>query len=308
MKILVYGIGGVGGYFGGKLANAGFDTTFIARGNHLKAIKEKGLYVKSIYGDFYTRPTFATSDIREAKAPDLIVLATKNWQVAEVSVLLNEVIHKDTVILPLQNGVNATDKLMKVLPEQNVLAGLCKIISFIEAPGKIWHKAFHPQIIFGELNNTKSKRISAIKKVFDRAGFDNYIAENIQLEQWRKFLFIATISGIGGLTRMQIGINRSDVGVRKLMEQTALEIKALANAKGIGLTNTDVENAFRAIDKQAADTTASMQRDIMERKPSELEDFNGYIVRESQKYALPAPVNTFIYTCLKPMENVARKL
>lgn len=307
MKIVVYGIGGVGGYFGGKLANAGYNTTFIARGNHLKAIKENGLFVKSIYGDFHTAPSYATSDISEIKDPDLVILAIKTWQVEEIAQLLKPVIHNETIILPLQNGVNTPQKLLQTLPAQNILAGLCKIISFIEAPGKIWHKAFHPQVIFGELNNRKTARVQNLKNMFDNAGFDNFIPENIQLAQWQKFLFIATISGIGALTRMDIGISRTDKGVRNLMEQTAQEIKTLANAKGIPLTNKDIQNTFTAIDKQAPNTTASMQRDIMEGRPSELEDFNGYIVRESEALGIAAPVNSFIYTCLNPMEKMARK-
>lgn len=307
MKIVVYGVGGVGGYFGGKLAAAGFNTTFIARGAHLEAIKENGLEVKSIYGDFLVKPAHATSDINQVSESDLILLATKNWQVTEVSSELKKVIHDNTVILPLQNGVNATEKLIEVIPAKNVLSGLCKIISFIESPGKIWHKAFHPQVIFGEQDNSKSDRIKEIKEIFDRAGFDNTIPDNIQLEQWRKFLFIVTISGIGALTRMEIGINRSDSGVREIMKQTAVEIKQLANAKGIALADTDIARTFEAIDKQAGNTTASMQRDIMEGKPSELDDFNGYVVKESIKYGLDAPVNTFIYNCLKPMEELARK-
>ncbi|WP_340199702.1 2-dehydropantoate 2-reductase [Ascidiimonas sp. W6] len=307
MKIVVYGTGGVGGYFGGKLAKAGFNTTLIARGEHLKAIKKNGLFVRSIYGDFHVNPTFATSDVREVKNPDLILLATKNWQIPEVSLHLREIIHKETMVLPLQNGVNATDKLVEVLSEKNVLAGLCRIISFIEGPGKIWHKAFHPQILFGELDNSKTQRIKKVKAIFDAADFDNQIPGDIQLEQWRKFLFIATISGIGSITRMEIGVNRADKGIRQIMEETAQEIKALANAKGVALSDTDIAQTFAAIDKQAPNTTASMQRDIMNGKPSELDDFNGYVVKESKKYGLKSPVNSFIYTCLKPMEKMARK-
>ncbi|XLS28804.1 ketopantoate reductase family protein [Flavobacteriaceae bacterium M23B6Z8] len=308
MKIVVYGIGGVGGYFGGKLAKAGLDTTFIARRAHLEAIKENGLVVKSIYGDFKATPTAITWDIANVPDPDLIILATKTWQVSEIASKLRKHINKETMILPLQNGVNTTEKLLRALPEKNVLAGLCRIISYIESPGVIRHKAFHPQVLFGELDNSKSQRTKEIKALFDKADFDNEIPEDIHLERWRKFLFICTISGIGALTRMEIGINRSDKQIRTLMEQTASEIIALANAKGVALHEKDLEKTFAAIDKQAADTTASMQRDLMEGKPSELDDFNGYVVKESQKYGLQTPVNSFIYHCLQPMERKARGL
>lgn len=308
MKIVVYGTGGVGGYFGGKLAKTGCDITFIARGAHLKAIKENGLSVKSIYGDFKVQPSTVTWDLSNVENPDLILLATKTWQVPEIAEKIRNHMHEETMVLPLQNGVNTTEKLLKVLPEKNVLAGLCRIISYIESPGIICHKAFHPQVLFGELDNSKSQRTEEIKKLFDKADFDNQIPEDIHLEKWRKFLFICTISGIGALTRMEIGVNRSDKGVRSLMEQTAEEIVALAKAKGVALAEKDIEQTFEAIDKQAADTTASMQRDLMQGKPSELDDFNGYVVKESKKYGLKTPVNSFIFHCLQPMERKARGL
>ena len=306
MKIVVYGIGGVGGYFGGKLAQTDHHITFIARGEHLEAIQKNGLYIKSIYGDFMAKPDLATDDILEAASPDLILLAVKSWQVEAVAQHLKPIVGDNTLVLPLQNGADNADKLLKIFDRKNVLTGLCKIVSFIEGPGKIHHKGFHPQVIFGELNNQKTERLQAVKKVFDTALFDNKIPEDIHLEIWRKFLFITTISGIGALTRTDIGGIRSDNYIRALMLKTAAEIVAVANAKGIALSQTDIENTFKALDDQAPDNTASMQRDIMEGKPSELDNFNGYIVREGEKHHIPTPVNEFIYYCLLPMETKAR--
>ena len=306
MKIVVYGIGGVGGYFGGKLAQTNNHITFIARGRHLEAIKANGLHVKSIYGDFTAHPAMVTDSILEVDTPDLILLSVKSWQVIPVAKVLKAVVGKNTLVLPLQNGADNADKLLTVFERTNVLAGLCRIISFIAAPGKIHHKAFHPQVLFGELNNEKTVRVQAVKSVFDAAGFDNRIPGDIHTEIWRKFLFICTLSGIGGLTRAKVGVMRSDAYIRNLMVQTAQEIVAVANTKGIALTQTDIDKTFDAIAGQDPNTTASMQRDIMEGKPSELEDFNGYIVREGKKYGISVPVNEFIYRCLLPMENVAR--
>ncbi|NER14585.1 2-dehydropantoate 2-reductase [Leptobacterium flavescens] len=307
MNIAIYGIGGVGGYFGGKLAKAGFNTTFIARGAHLEAIRKNGLEVKSIYGDFKTSPTLATDDISTLKDADLILLGVKSWQVEDIARQIKPYLHKETVVLPLQNGADNADKLLSVLEDHQVLAGLCRIISFVESPGIIKHAAFHPQVLFGEMNNEKTDRVKEIKSVFDQADFDNRIADDIHLEIWRKFLFIATISGIGGLTRSVIGIMRESKGIRKIMEDTAQEIVQVANKKGIALSHQDVENTFKAIDKQTYDTTASMQRDIMEGKASELENFNGYIVKEGERLGVSTPINAFIYHCLLPMEEKARE-
>ena len=152
MKIVVFGVGGVGGFFGGKLANAGFDVTFIARGENLKAIKENGLQIKSIQGDFKVHPN-VTDNINEISNIDLVILAVKSWQIDAIAKQLIPVISKNTMVLPLQNGADNADRLRAILPEKSVLAGLCKIVSKIESPGVINHFEFEPEIIFGESDN-----------------------------------------------------------------------------------------------------------------------------------------------------------
>ena len=305
MKIIVIGAGGVGGYFGGKLAKAGFDVTFIVRGTHLDAIKNNGLQIKSIDGDFTVHPK-VTATIKDVKDPDLIILGVKSWQVLNVAQQLKSILNKNTMVLPLQNGADNADKLASVLDRQNVLAGLSRIVSKIEAPGIINHFAFEPQINFGEYNNEKTERVKILKAAFDKAGFKNSVSEDIHLDIWRKFLFIATISGIGALTRVVFGVMREDEAIRKMIHQTAIEIMNVANAKGINLTKKDIEIAIRAIDNTDYNTTASMQRDVMEGRPSELENFNGYIVKQGELLGIKTPVNSFIYQCLVPQENKAR--
>ncbi|MCM8569393.1 2-dehydropantoate 2-reductase [Gramella jeungdoensis] len=307
MEILVYGIGGVGGYFGGKLADAGFEVSMIARGEHLKAIRKHGLEVESINGDFKVRPKLATDDVAEVPKPDLVILGIKSWQIPEVARNLKPVIGENTLVLPLQNGANNVEKLLEVLPEKNVLAGLCFVVSFIEKPGKIKHVAFDPKITFGEIDNSRTTRIEKIKSIFDQAGITNTIPENIQLEIWKKFLFICTVSGIGGLTRVSIDKIRESEFLYDMMRKTAEEMKEVGNAKGIPLTDKHIEMVFEIINSQPKGNTASTQRDIMQGKPSELENFNGYIVKEGEKYGIETPVNQYIYECLKPIEAEARK-
>ena len=307
MNIVVYGIGGVGGFFGGKLAKAGNKITFIARGAHLEAIKKKGLTVKSIDGDFVARPTQVVDSVEGLEEVDLILLAVKSWQLAEVAQQILPIVSKKTLIIPLQNGADNVEKLVRILPQENIVGGLCRIISKVESPGVINHFAFHPQIIIGELNSQLSSRLIAVKKIFAEAGVDCQVSEDINAAIWTKFLFIATISGIGGLTRAVIGVMRDDAFIRNMMQQTAEEILAVAKAKQINIDHTTIEKAFLAIDKQAYNSTASMQRDIMEGKPSELEEFNGYIVKEGMRLGIETPINQFIYACLLPMEKKARK-
>jgi len=307
MNIVVFGAGGVGGYFGGKLAQAGNHVTFIARGKHLQAIKNNGLQVKSVNGDFIVRPK-VTDDVSTVKNPDLVILGVKSWQLEDVAIQLKPVINKTTMVLPLQNGADNADRLRNILPHENVLAGLCKIVSRVESPGIIDHFAFDPEIVFGEYDSERTARIQEVGKLFDKANIKNRISEDIHLDIWKKFLFIVTISGIGAITRSVYGDIREDDYLRQIMYQTANEIVAIANAKAIDLTNDDIELILKIIDNFNHDTTASMQRDFMAGRPSELENFNGYIVKQGKELHVTTPVNSFIYHCLLPQENKARGL
>lgn len=306
MKIVVYGTGGVGGFFGGRIANAGYDVTFIARVEHLKAIKRNGLQVKSIDGSFTVYPN-ATDAIEEVKEINLILLGVKSWQITDVAKKLKPVIGKETMVLPLQNGADNADRLREVLPHHNVLAGLCKVVSKVEAPGVINHFDFVPEIVFGEYDNAKTDRILQVKKIFDDAGFKNRIADDIHLDIWRKFIFIATVSGIAALTRVVYGELKGDKAIQNLFRQNGEEILQIANTKGIALTKKDIDIALDWVEGCDYNTTASMQRDIMEGKPSELENFNGYIVKQGKELSIPTPVNEFVYNCLLPQERIARR-
>ncbi|SFU28685.1 2-dehydropantoate 2-reductase [Pustulibacterium marinum] len=307
MHIVIYGLGGVGGYFGGKLAKAGNNVTFIARGAHLKAVQEYGLQVKSIDGDFTIQPTLATDTISDVPKADLVILSVKSWQIPEIAEQLKPILHSDSAVLPLQNGADNVEKLVEVLPEHQVLGGFCKIYSKKETDGVIDHFGVSPaEVVLGELNNKKTERVAAIARLFNEAGCLGTVAEDIQKRIWSKFIFITTVSAIGGLTRVSIGAMRDVPYLYDVLKNTALEIKAIANAKGINLTDDDMGALFNFIDKQPYEATASTQRDIMAGHPSELENFNGYIVKEGKRLGIPTPVNEFIYYCLVPQEKIAR--
>ncbi|MEH6658888.1 2-dehydropantoate 2-reductase [Leeuwenhoekiella marinoflava] len=308
MNILIYGIGGVGGYFGGKLTKTNNHITFIARGKHLDAVQKNGLQVSSYKGDFVAGPDLATDDLSKIPTPDLVILGVKSWQVPETIEALKPYVKPKTLFLPLQNGAANAEKILEVLPDAQALGGLCRIVAFKDGPGKIKHLTFEPSITFGELDGSLSDRVKALQELFQEADFVGDLVENIQVEIWKKFLFICTISGIGGLTRVPMGKIRSSEYLFNMMKDTAQEIFNVAKAKGIALTEKHMESVFEAIQNQEADVTASTQRDIMEGKPSELDNFNGYIVREGKRLGVSVPVNELIYECLLPMEKEARKL
>ena len=165
MRIVVYGTGGVGGYFGGRLAEAGEDVTFVARGEHLRAIKASGLRVDSPNGDFVIYPARATDNVNEAGETDLVILGVKAWQVPDAARAIKPIVGPTTTVLPLQNGVDAVPQLVAELGSRNVIGGLCRIVSFVVEPGHIRHAGFAPTIIIGELDNRRTERITKIEEV-----------------------------------------------------------------------------------------------------------------------------------------------
>ena len=307
MKILIYGTGAVGGYFGARLAQAGNDVTFIARGKHLGAIKKNGLQIKSIDGDFTISPAKATDDISSLSTDfDLIILGVKSWQVLDAAKAIKPILNDKTLVLPIQNGVNNVDKLLSIIDQKNVIAGFCKIYAKVDGFGIINHFFFPPEINFGEINNEKSERILKLQSIFEKATFKTIIADDIIADIWKKFMFICAVSGLGALTRVSIGAMVANEETKSLLQKTVEEIYAIALANGVNLPLGMDKMMLGFIVNQPYESTASTQRDIMEGRPSELENFNGYIVEQGKKHKIKIPVNKFIYECLLPQERIAR--
>ena len=298
MKILIFGTGGVGGYFGGRLARAGQDVTFIARGEHLQAIRTTGLRVDSGDGDFVIDPARATDDVSEVGETDLVVLGVKAWQVPEAARAIKPIVGPNTTVLPLQNGVEAVPQLVEELGAQKVVGGLCRIVSFVVEPGHIRHAGFTPSIIIGELDNQRTDRIVNIEQVFKRAGLEITIAADIQVALWMKFLFIASFSGVGAMANAPAGVVRGDPKWRTQILKAMEEIYTLAHARGINLPPDSIDTVMRAVDALPEDATSSMQRDIAAGKPSELEAQNGAVVRMAHETGIAVPTHTMIYETL----------
>lgn len=305
MRIVVFGTGGVGGYFGGRLAQAGEDVTFIARCEHLRAIKANGLRVDSSSGDFVVYPAKATNDVSEVGETDLVILGVKAWQVPEAARSIKALVGPTTTVVPMQNGVDAVPQLVAELGSDNVIGGLCRIVSFVVAPGHIRHAGFTPSIIIGELDNQRSDRIERIANVFRHAGLDTTIAADIQVALWTKFLFIASFSGVGAVANAPAGVLRSDPKWRGYMRSAMEEIYALAHARGVKLPSDSVDKVMAAVDGLHEDATSSMHRDIAAGKPSELDSQNGAVVRMAREVGVEVPTHTFIYETLKPSDKNA---
>ena len=306
MRIAVVGIGGVGGYFGGKLASSGVDTVFIARGATLDALRSRGLRVESINGDFFVDDAHATDDPSSVGPVDVVIFATKAWQLPEAAEKAKPMIGKNTVAVPLENGMEAPDQLALAFGRERVLGGLALIVSYVVAPGHIRHAAIEPAVMFGELDNSRTERVEKLRETFERAGIKAEIPQDIHRSMWSKFLFIAPMSTIGALTRLPIGLWRSIPESREIAVRALREMVAVAAARGVDLGADAVDRTLERYDAMSLESTSSLQRDIMEGKPSELDAQAGAIVRMGRDAGVPTPVCETLYSLLLPQERKVR--
>jgi 2-dehydropantoate 2-reductase len=305
MKTAIIGAGGVGGYFGARIAKAGHEVLFVARGENLKAMQAKGLSIKSIQGDFKLEKVNCTDKISDLVHSDLIILAVKAWQVKDLALQLRNIIATNTFILPLQNGVLAVEELRQHIDEKKVLGGLCRIMSKIESPGVIDHFAIEPKIIFGETDRSISERLRKVQELLSSSQINAIVSEDIESDLWKKFIPIC-VSGLLAVTKTTYGELRELKETRKLMVDLIDEIYAISQKIGIYVEPEFPANTIAYIDSYPYDSTSSLTRDVWEGKPSEIEYQNGTVVRLGQKYGINTPVNSFVYSCILPMEIKAR--
>lgn len=304
MRVAIVGAGGVGGYFGGKLATTGADVTFIVRGTTLDALRRDGLRVESINGDFVVQPVQAAEG---AAAPvDVVLVATKAWQLREAARQILPMLHDTTVVVPLQNGIDAPDQLASVLPRRNIAGGLCAIVAYAETPGFIKHVGAEPLIMFGELDNSPSPRLDRLRDLFVAAGVKCEIPADIHHSMWTKFIFIAPLSGIGAMTRVPVGSWRTLPETRAMAEQAVNEVIAVARAKGVAIEDDVLSRTMARYDGLPPTATASLQRDVMDGKPSELDAQLGAVVRLGREAGVPTPLHEWMYHSLLPGEKRVR--
>jgi 2-dehydropantoate 2-reductase len=306
VRVLVYGAGGVGGYFGGRLAAAGEEVVFLARGAHLAALREEGLRIESILGDAQVRPARTAERPEDAGAVDVVLLGVKAWQVVEAAGTLAPLLDRGGFVVPLQNGVEAPDQLAALLGAGRVVGGACWIVAERKAPGVIRHAAVEPRVVIGEMDGPPSPRVQMLRDAFLRAGVRCEASETIRRVLWTKFLFISAVSGVGAVTGLPAALYRDVPETRALLTAALEEVAAVARAHGVPLAEDAVDETLRFIDGLAPTATASMQRDVAEGRPSELEAQNGAVARLGRARGVPTPAHDFLYAALLPRERRAR--
>ncbi len=305
MRIAVIGAGGVGGGFGAALAKAGGDVTFLARGAHLAAMREHGLRVEGDRGETLVKPVQATDDPASIGPVDIVLFCVKLWDVETAGEQIKSLIGPDTGVIPLQNGIDAGDRLIPILGEAHVMAGTVAISATIARPGVIRQTGTFMSMAFGERDGRPSPRGKQFLDQCRKAGFDAMLSDNIAVPIWQKFILLTAMSGCTAVTRLPIGKLRDDPDVFELFESVMRETAAVGRAEGVRLAAGEVEKQAALIKGLPPSGVASMAVDLSRGNRLELPWLAGKVVALGRKHGIPTPANAAIFAALKPYANGA---
>ena len=306
MKILIMGTGGVGGYYGGLLAQQGHEVTFVARGAHLDAMRRDGLKVKSIHGDFTIFPVSATENPGVTGEMDLILFCVKTYDTDEAARAIRTTVGPQTVVMSLQNGIDAAERIGSLVGMQHVIGGVTWLSSAVESPGVIRQVSQFRRIAFGELAGGPSERMERISKAFENTGITLEPSENIRKVLWTKLVFITAVSSLGSLTRLPLGDYRDIPEARNLLSCIMKEVEEVARAQNVSLDSDVVEKWINFIDSSSPQMKPSMQLDIESGHRTELESMIGVVSRKGRELGVPTPAIDFVYASLLPIELKAK--
>jgi 2-dehydropantoate 2-reductase len=303
MRIAIVGSGGIGAPLGASLATAGQDVTFLARGAHLTAMRADGLRVEGDRGETVVHPVQATDDPVAIGPVDLVLFCVKLWDVETAGDQIRPLIGSETVVIPLQNGIDASERLRPILGSEHVVGGVAMVTGSIVAPGVIRQFGKHHRMIFGELGGPATPRLECVRDVCREAGIDAVLSNDIQLARWEKFIVLVAASGLCALTRRPIGSLRDDPDIAPLIEDAMQEVVNVGCACGVTFPS-DVLDPGRAFIRGAPpDLTPSMAVDLRAGNKLELPWLAGKVVQLGAMHGVPTPVNRVVYAALKPYTN-----
>jgi len=300
MRIAVVGAGGVGGAFGAALAKAGADVTFIARGAHLAAMKSTGLKVESPRGDTHLVPTQATDDPKSVGPVDVVLFCVKLWDVESAGAAIKPMVGADTAVIPLQNGVDAAERLAPIVGKHAVMGGVANISATIAAPGVIRQTGTVMRMVFGELGGATSARAEAFAAMCGKAGIDGVASPTILTELWMKFILLASNASLMALTRLPVGKLRDDPDIAPWFTTAYEEVTAVGRAAGVALPADAVDKTLNFNRSAPPQLMPSMAVDLLRGNRLELPWLSGRVVELGRKHGVPTPTHALIYAMLKP--------
>jgi 2-dehydropantoate 2-reductase len=300
MKIVVLGSGGVGGYFGGRLAVAGNDVTFVARGAHLAALRRNGLKIISPRGDLDIPRIKTAETIGDMEVADLVLVSVKLWDTEGIAADLGPIAKRCAAIVSFQNGVQKDGLLRRYVPPESVIGGVCYIAAVISQPGVISHTGTLQQLVFGEYGGRDSVRCKAFLAACQKAGVDAEISDAIEKLIWEKFVFLVGLSGMTSRFRAPIGPIRDDPERRVMLLECMREVVAVGRAKGVALRPDFAEDRLAFCDTLPATMTSSMEVDLERGKRLELPWLSGAVVDLGTQLGVPTPANAAIVSALTP--------
>lgn len=305
MKIVVVGAGGVGGCFGARLAADGNEVTFVARGAHAQAMRDAGLRVRSPTGDLHLRPVQLLDDPRTTGLVDAVLIAVKMYDLEAAVAPIRPLLHRDTAVVPLQNGVEAAAILDRVIGRRHVCPGIAYIAAAIEAPGVIRHEGGTARLLFGERGGDRSWRIEMLQAACQGAGIATEIPADIEVEVWRKFIFLAPFSAATCLGRTTIGAVREDPMLWREFMAMVEEAAAVARARGVPLPPDVVEERIAFARRPPATMRSSMLHDLEAGRRLELDWLTGAVLRLGAEAGMASPVSQAAFDALTPLSGGA---
>jgi 2-dehydropantoate 2-reductase len=291
MRIAIMGSGGVGGYFGARLAQGGCDVGFIARGAHLAALREFGLVVESQLGNVSLSKVCATDDPATLGSVDLVIISVKLWDTEAAAHAVSPIVGPATAVLSLQNGVQKDDVLRSVFGDRPILGGICYISATIARPGVISHTGTVQKIVFGEYDGQRSARAEAFLEACRRAGIDVELSLEIRKAIWEKFVFLAGLSAATTAIRLPIGPIRKDPRTRRFLLDIMREVVAVGRADGVALSAEYAEDLLAYCDGLPAEMAASMYHDLEHGNRLEVDWLSGAVAELGQTAGIPTPLN-----------------
>jgi 2-dehydropantoate 2-reductase len=302
MRIAIVGSGGVGGYFGGRLAEAGADVTFLARGAHLEAMRRRGLRIISPAGDVHLPRVQTAGDTREIGTVEVVLFAVKLYDTESALAALPPLVGADTIVVPLQNGVDSVRMIANAVGDRHTGGGTCYVSAVIAEPGVIRHTAMD-QLIFGEIDGSRSPRLEALQRACEPARFRSTLSGDVTSDIWTKFVRLSVMSGMTAVTRSPLGVICADPDLFEMLKDAVREAMAVAAAKGIAVPPTTVEDVAAAYVALPPQTRSSMLEDLERGRRLELPWLSGAVVRIGEDVGVPTPIHRFITTVLKPRVN-----